>query len=415
MTPAAQESSETKPVSLPTARPEPLDPAPELHELRERQPLCRLRYPDDHLGWLVTSYSLAREVLLDSRFGIAPPRRRPTGDPRAEAEHQQQIAELPEHSGVLINLDPPQHTRVRRALARHFTVRRISDHRPAIEQIVEGRLDLLEQAERPADLVEIFSLPMSSLAICELLGAPSEDREIFELPTAVIGDPDASGAEKIKAEQDFFAYCRELIAQKREEPGSDLLSELILEGELSETEIVGVAFLLLEAGHVTTSSMLAISVFTLLSQPHLWDGLKADPDKIGPAVEELLRFLTIIQIGPVTRTALEEADIAGVPVKAGESVTVSLAAANRDPNKFAQPDALDFSRDARGHVAFGHGRHMCIGQHLARLEMTVALASLIERFPSLRLAAPADEVRFGTGTAFIYSLPSLPVTWEAGR
>lgn len=415
MTPSAQARRELKPISLPITRAEPLDPDPELEALRQSQPLCRLLYPDGHIGWLVSSYALARELLLDSRFGISPPRRRPAGNAEAEAQRQQGVTEIPEHAGVLISLDPPQHTRVRRALAGHFTVRRIGEHRSAIEAIVESRLDVMAASEQPVDFVETFAVAVSSLAICELLGVQFEDRRKFEIWTAVIGDPSTSGSEKVDAEAEFFEYCRSVISSKHADPESDLLSELIIEGELDDTELTGVAFQLFEAGHATTASMLGLSAFSLLSSRGLWDELKAEPEKIEAAVEELLRYLTIVQTGPVTRTALEDCEIDGTPVYAGESVTVSLAAANRDPAKFANPDELDFSRPSRGHVSFGHGRHMCIGQHLARLEMQVSLAALVRRFPTLRLAVAPDEVPFENGAAFLYSLAELPVEWEVSE
>jgi cytochrome P450 len=403
-------TAEFAPVELPTTRTHLFDPAPELSTLREQRPLCRLRYPDGHVGWLVTSYALARQLLLDPRFTVRKIRS-PVGDPATMTAFYDAMGDLPEFDGILMEHDPPQHTRIRRALAGYFTVRGIGEHRASIERIVAGRLDAMEAAGQPVDLMETFALPVSSFTICEILGAPWSDRERFERPSVVLQDPHASPAEKRAAMCAFMSYCRDVIAQKRAEPAGDLLSDLVVRGELTDAEIAGVAFQLFAAGHETTSNMIALSTFALLCRRDRWETLRADPSRVDAAVEQLLRYLTILQVGAFTRTALEEVELGGVRIQVGESVTVSLAAANRDPEKFSDPDELDLSDDAAGHVAFGYGRHMCLGQHLARLEMKIALPGLTRRFPTLRLAVPAEEVSFSDGEHLLYGIHTLPVGW----
>jgi cytochrome P450 len=396
-----------EPVDLPSERVDPLD-APV--GLRELTPVSRLRFSSGNLGWLVTGYALGRSVLVDSRFSVDSVSM-PLGDPEVIAETDRIERSTPEHAGVLILLDPPQHTKIRRASASYFTVRAISEQEAAVERIVSDRLDVMAESGSPVDLVPTFALPISSFSICELLGVPHEDRERFERPSAVLADPRIDAEDKRAALVDFYDYCRQVVAEKRASPRDDILSDLIRKGELTEDEIVGLARQLFEAGHETTASMIALSVITLLSDRGRWESLKKDPSQIGNAVEELFRYLAIVPIGAASRTALEDVELGNVVVKQGEKVIVSIAAGNRDREKFHDPDELDLGRNATGHLSFGHGRHMCIGQHLARTEVIVALRGLIERFPNLNLAVPVEELRFFPGEYLLYGVEELPVAW----
>jgi cytochrome P450 len=402
--------SAADPLELPTTRDRLLDPAPELGPLRERHPVARLRYPDGHLGWLVTGYELSRALLVDPRFTVRI-NRLPAGDPVALAEWDRAEKSLPESAGVLIALDPPQHSRIRHALAGYFTVRSVAERTPEIEGIVAERLDAVERAQRPVDLVSTFALPISSFTICDVLGVPHEDRERFEHPSVVLADPEASGEEKVAAVKDFFTYCRQVVQEKRAKPARDVLSDLVVKGELTEDEIVGVALQLFQAGHETTASMVALGIFTLLWDRSRWEALLADPALVGAAVEELLRYLSIVQMGTFARTALEDVELGDALIKAGQSVTVMLPVANRDPRKFPDPDAVQLARHATGHLAFGYGRHMCIGQHLARLELKLALEGLVRRFPTLALAVPPQDISFFSGEHQLYGVDALPVVW----
>ncbi|MBS1888612.1 MAG: cytochrome P450 [Actinobacteria bacterium] len=399
-----------EPIDLPTERVDPLDPPPALRALRERDPICPLRFSDGQAGWLITGYALGRSMLVDNRFAVAPSVM-PLGDPEVIAETDRIERAMPEDAGVLIALNPPQHTRIRRAAAGYFTVRSVAEREDAIARIVAERLDAMEAAGSPVDLVSTFALPLSSFAICEVLGVPHGDRELFERPSAVLADPRADADDKRAALEDFFSYCRQVVTKKRTAPGDDLLSDLIQKGELTEDEIVGLARQLFEAGHETTATQLSLSVFTLLRERSDWEALREDPALIEPAVEELLRFLSILQMGTFARTATEDVELEDVTVRKGEMVVVSIPAANRDPEKFADPDRLDLGRNAAGHVSFGHGKHMCIGQHLARAELRVALRGLLERFPDLDLAAPAGEISFVSEDSQLYGVQTLPVAW----
>jgi cytochrome P450 len=398
------------PISLPTKRVDPLEPPPELGALRESEPIRSLAFPDGHVGWLITDYSLSRDLLTDSRFSVHPIRAA-IGDPDVEGSFFRLASARPEAAGTLVALDPPQHTRVRRALAAHFTIRRIGEYSPTIKRIVGEQIDAMEGEAVPVDLLESFALPVSSLTICSMLGGSRSDRGRYEQLSEIVDDPYADLDQKINALLDFFEFCRGVIEQKRSRPGDDLLSELVTKGELTTDEMVGVAQLLFEAGHRTTSGMITLSTNILLSERSKWEELVSDPSLLPGAVEEFMRFITVVQGGGMVRTATEDVELGGVSIAAGQSVLVSLSSANRDPRKFDQPDELDFTRQAYGHLAFGHGRHMCLGQHLARLEMHIALSGLIERLPDLRLAVPAAEIEYRDGEHQLAGALSLPVAW----
>jgi cytochrome P450 len=405
-----QDSLMADPVDLPSDRLDPLDPPPALRELREQAPVSRLRFSDGQLGWLVTGYSLGRTALVDPRFSVGA-FVQPLGDAEVIAETDRIERSMPESAGVLIALDPPQHTRIRRAAASYFTVRAVSEQEVAIERIVSDRLDAMEKAGGLVDLVPTFALPLSSFTICDVLGVPHADRERFERPSAVLADPHADAEEKRAALVAFSDYCRQVVAEKRVSPSDDLLSDLISKDELTEDEIVGLARQLFEAGHETTATMLALSVFTLLCDRSRWQSLREDPAQIETAVDELLRYLSILQMGTFSRTATEDVELGEIVVKQGEKVVVSIPAANRDPEKFSEPEELDLGRNASGHLAFGHGKHMCIGQHLARLELKVGLRRLLQRFPDLDLGVPVEEIRFVGGEHQLYGVEALPVVW----
>lgn len=303
-------------------------------------------------------------------------------------------------------MDPPQHARYRRLLTGQFTVRRMNQLRPRIERTVEEHLDAMEEAGSPVDLVQAFAMPIPSLVICELLGVPYADRSKFR---AVANDLQASDEEASAAMRSLADFIGELIRRKHAEPADDLLSGLIGSGELTDDEIAGIAMLLLLAGHDSTANMLALGTFALLAHPDQLEDLRTGVTSIDNAVEELLRYLTILQHG-TNRTSLEDVELDGQLIKAGESVTISVSAANRDPARFQDPDQLNLSREASGHLAFGHGIHQCIGQQLARIEMRVGFVALFGRFPALRLAIPPEEVPLNHDN-FVYGAHRLPVEW----
>ncbi|MEZ0076589.1 cytochrome P450 [Planotetraspora sp. GP83] len=391
-------------VTYPIVRERPFDPPDELRSLRAEAPICRMAYPDGHEGWLVTGYAAARAVLADSRFSTRPELLHP---PIPQRIAQFQGLRVP--PGFFLRMDPPAHTRHRRLLTGQFTVRRMKQLEPRIEEITNGRLDAMEREGGPIDLVQSFSLPIPSLVICELLGVPYDDRVRFQRDSAVMLNLESTSDQVVSAMADLLTYLQDLVRRKRAEPADDLLSGLVSGGELTGEEVTGMALLLLIAGHETTANMLALGTFALLRNPAQLAAVRDEPAVVEDAVEELLRYLTIIHIGPV-RTALEDVELDGHLIRAGESVTLSLPAANRDPERFADAETLDVTRSAHGHLTFGHGIHQCLGQQLARTEMRVAYPALLRRFPGLRLAVPAEEVPMRSDMS-IYGVHRLPVTW----
>lgn len=393
-------------LTLTTDRERPLDPPDKFTELRERGPVHRMRYADGHLGWLVTGYAAARAVLADPRFSNRPELAHPPIPARLELLKEQQFRVPP---GFFLRMDAPEHTRYRKLLAGQFTVRRMNQLEPRIAEIAEACLDRMEAGERPVDLVEEFALPIPSLVICELLGVPYDDRERFQADSKVLFGLDSEGADVVAAMTRISTFLYGLIQHKRAEPGDDLLSGLVEGGELTDEELTGVGFLLLVAGHETTANMLGLGTYALLTDPGQLAVLRDDPSLMDNAVEELLRYLTIIHLGPV-RAALEDVELEGTLIAKGEAVTLHLPVANRDPVRFPGGDRLDVTRSASGHLTFGHGIHQCLGQQLARIEMRVGYAALLRRLPGLRLAVPPEEVPMRTDMS-IYGVHRLPVTW----
>ena len=392
-----------EPPTLPTDRRTgcPFDPPAELTTLSDK-PLRRMRYADGHIGWLATGHAAARAILADPRFSS-----------RYELMHmpvpiEGVSGELPPAPvGDISGLDAPEHTRYRRLLTGKFTVRRMRQLTERVERLATECLDAMEQAGPTADLVEAFAQPVPALMICELLGVPYTDRERFQSQVATLFDQAVDAEAKGDAYTALLQYLDELVLAKRSEPTDDLLSDLTT-SDLTDEELAGIGGLLLAAGLDTTANMLGLGTFALLSNPDQLDALRADPALAEQAVEELLRYLSVAD--PLPRSALEDVEMEGQLIRAGETVTISVQATNRDPRRFPDPDRLDIHRRATGHLAFGHGVHQCLGQQLARVEMTVAFRALFARFPTLRLAVPPQEVPL-RDRSNIYGVISLPVTW----
>ena len=385
----------------------PFDPPSQITRLRDARPVCPMVFPDGHEGWLVTGYEAVRQLMADTRFSsrldigvIHVPFETP-GMPVATEPS-------PQTPGVFIAMDPPDHTRLRKRLIGAFTVKRMKQLEEHINDITERQLDHLASLTPPVDLVTEFALPVPSLVICELLGVPYADRETFQVNSAKFLVRDQLIEEKIAAFGALTSYLAELVTCKRAEPGEDILSDLARHDDLTIEDLVGVAFLLLLAGHETTANMLALGTFALLEHPEQLAELRANPDLLPDAVEELLRYLSIADI--FYRYATEDLELGGETIGKGSTVVVSLLAANHDPQRFDNPDTLDIHRKARGHLSFGHGIHQCLGQQLARIEMRAGFNGLLRRFPTLELAIPAGEVKLKTDMN-IYGVHELPVTW----
>ncbi|WP_043638539.1 cytochrome P450 [Nonomuraea candida] len=394
-------------LTMPMTRQRPLDPPEEVTRLRQGAEIHRMTFADGHLGWLVTGHAAARAVLAHPHFSNRPEISHPPLGSRLMSRELREEFKVP--PGFFLRMDAPEHTRYRRLLTGQFTVRRMKMLEPRIEEITAARLDAMEAAGPPVDLVQEFALPIPSLVICELLGVPYEDRDQFQVDTKVLASLESGVEEAWGALGRISAYLYGLIQRKRAKPGDDLLSGLLEGGELSDDELTGVAFLLLVAGHETTANMLGLGTYALLTNPDQLAAMRDDPSVVDNGVEELMRYLTIIHLGPV-RTAVEDVEIEGTLIKAGETVALHLPAANRDPSRYADGDRLDVTRPVTGHLGFGHGIHQCLGQQLARAEMRIAYAALLRRLPGLRLAVTPEEVPMRSDMS-IYGVHRLPVTW----
>lgn len=380
------------------------DPDPELEALRDGEGVRLVRTPPGVDAWLVTRYEDVRAVLSDSeRFSSA---QAITFQLPGVQSSEEEIATL--RAGNLLAFDPPEHTRLRRILTPEFTLRRIRRLEPRIMCIVEDHLDAMERTGSPADLVSSFALPIPSLVICELLGVPYADREDFQRRTGRLLDVSASVEERRAAQTESRAYMAELVARAQAEPGEELLGTLVREhDDLTTDELIGIGGLLLVAGHETTSNMLGLGTLALLRHPDQLELLKKEPDRVDAAVEELLRWLSIVH-SSTFRTTTTKVEIAGQEIGPGEPVICALLGANRDPAFLSDPEMLDIARGAPGHLAFGHGVHHCLGAPLARMEMCVAFPALLRRFPELREVEPEAHFR---SFSFVYGLSSLRVAW----
>jgi len=394
-------------LTLTLGRERPLDPPEVYTRIRRQGAVHPMTYADGHLGWLVTGYAEARAVLADPRFSNRPELAHPPLPSRMRLAESMREQRLP--PGFFLRMDAPEHTRYRKLLAGQFTVRRMKQLEPRIEEIAASCLDAMQAAGPPADLVRDFALPIPSLVICELLGVPYEDRTGFQDDSALLIRLETSAEEALAALGRVCAYLDDLIQRKHAEPADDLLSGLVTGGELTDEELTGVAVLLLIAGHETTANMLGLGTYALLTNPDQLTALREDPALVDNGVEELLRYLTIVHMGPI-RTALEDVELGGRLIEKGDSVTLHLPVVNRDPARFPGGDRLDVTRDAGGHLSFGHGIHQCLGQQLARTEMRIGYAALLRRFPGLRLAVPPEEVPMRSDMS-IYGVHRLPVTW----
>jgi cytochrome P450 len=384
------------------------DPTPELREIRETDGVRTATNSFGMTVFLVTRHEDIKEVLSDhERFSNGrPPGFVIPGAPTVPEEEQASA-----RAGNLLSIDPPEHQRLRRMLTAEFTIRRMKRLEPRITEIVNAQLDAMEKAAPPVDLVASFALPIPSLVICELLGVPYDDRDDFQRRSARQLDLSIPIPERLELVRRGREYMGSLVERARHQPGEDILGMLVREHgtELTNDELIGIASLLLLAGHETTSNMLGLGTLALLRHPDQLAAVRDDPDAIGPAVEEMLRWLSIVH-SAIPRITTTDVEIAGVPIPAGELVFVSLPSGNRDPDFIDSPEVLDIRRGAPGHLAFGHGVHHCLGAPLARMEMRIAFPALLRRFPTLALAEDFADVDFRS-FHFIYGLKSLEVGW----
>ncbi|WP_020524583.1 cytochrome P450 family protein [Catelliglobosispora koreensis] len=388
------------------------NPFPLFAEVRELGPVHAVTLADGHAAWLVVHYDAAKAALNDPRLS--------KDMQAAMARDNAVVAEGlpgPEFARHMLAVDPPHHTRLRKLVAAAFSHRRIEALRPRVQSIVDDLLDdvAAHGPDGHVDLVSTFAFPLPFTVICELLGVPDNDRT--PLGNGLIAllaptpNPEAYARAK-EASDTVVAMLKQLVATKRAVPGDDLVSALISardgDERLSEQELLSTIFQLMVAGHDTTASLLGNGTVALLRHPEQLAALRADPSRIPAAVEELLRYDAPVPHSTF-RYATEAVEIAGVSIPAGAQVIISLAAANRDHAKFESPDDADLNREPR-HLSFGHGIHFCLGAPLARLEGHIGFATLLRRFPHLRLAVDFQDLHWNHGDGLVLrGLSKLPI------
>jgi cytochrome P450 len=399
-----------EPVNYPFGEYDRLNPGLERIGTGDGEPLVRVRLPFGGDGWLARRYEDVKAVLADPRFS------------RAVAFGKDVPRSTPiinDQPGIL-DMDPPDHTRLRRLAAKAFTARRVELLRPRTQEIIDGLVDKMAAAGPPADLMDSFSWPMPITVICELLGVPFEDRAKFRAWTdALLAITAYTPEEILDARVKLREYMAGLIAGRRRQPADDLLTALIKardeEDRLSETEMVNFAVGLLVAGHETTANQFGNFMYNLLTHPDQLTALRANLDLVDSAVEEMMRHTPLGGASSgFPRIATEDLELGGVTVREGDAVFVDMTAANRDPRVFENPDQLDVARQVNPHVGFGHGVHHCLGAQLARLELRLALTTVLRRFPDLSFAVRETEISWKHGRA-IRGLQALPVTWSEVR
>ncbi|HEM7839470.1 TPA: cytochrome P450 [Burkholderia multivorans] len=394
--------------TFPIARQCPFLPPDEYRAFRQASGPVKVRMWDGHDAWLLTRYDDVRAVLGDNRFSGDPQK---PGYPSLSAARDAVLDLEP----AFIRMDPPQHGHYRRMLTKEFMIKRVSDMRPRIESIFNRLVDELIAKGPPANLVEDLFLPLTSEVIAWLLDVPHEDHGFFQeqsrLKVLLDVDPSIPKA----ASDRILSYLDRLIAEREKdaEQRTDLLSRLIVEqvrpGHLTHRELVVMADLLLMAGHETTANQMALGVYSFLTNPDQMQLLRDDPSLLRNAVEEMLRFHTIVHYNAF-RVAVEDVEVAGQLIRKGEGVIALISGANHDPAAFPQPEKFDITRKADHHVAFSYGIHQCLGQPLARVELQVVFGALFQRMPTLRFAVPVEEIK-GKGDHFVQGLETLPVTW----
>ncbi|HEV3361858.1 MAG TPA: cytochrome P450 [Pseudonocardiaceae bacterium] len=394
---------------FPTARPDgcPFDPATEYVDFRATDKLDKVSCPSGIDAYLLSGYDEVRTLLNDSRLSSR----------GAVSNHVIMDRDVTTDAapGSIIHLDGQDHTRLRRLLTPEFTVKRMRALREYVADQIESHIDAMLAKGGPVDLVQEFALPIPSLVICELLGVPYEDREQFQSHSSILVSTDASPEQTMASSEAVQNYIAGMVMAKMQQPGEDLLSRLIQRGNegeqpLSVPELITLGLSLLIAGHETTANMIGLSTLALLRNPEQLAVLREDASLAESAVEEMLRYLSIVQWG-LLRYATEDIEYGEETIKAGDWLVAALASGNRDETVFPDAASIDVRRNPTAHLAFGFGAHQCIGQQLARVELQEVFSRLYRRIPTLRLAVPFEEIKF-KDNALAYGVRTLPVTWE---
>ena len=391
---------------FPTITKQGLDPDPLLDELRVTEPVARVQLPFGEPCWVLTRYEDVRAMLADPRFSRAATIGTDVG----------RMSEFFPIENSILGMDAPEHTRIRRLVSATFTARRMQALRGRAQEVVDGLLDEMENLPHPVDLVQALALPLPITMICELLGVPFEDRERFHGWANIFMTSSGFAVEELlDAHGQLTGYLAELIASRRVEPTDDILGALVAARDdddtvITEGELISLAMAILVAGYETTANQLGKFVLCLLDNPEQLELLRTQPELTANAVEELMRYIPLSAGAQIAYLATEDVEIGSVLIRAGEGVMASTASANRDESVFPHADRVDIERPDIFQLGFGHGAHFCLGAHLARVELQVALESLLSRFPDLRLAGPPDQVQWKDGSA-VWGLEALPVVF----
>ncbi|MFI2264313.1 cytochrome P450 [Streptomyces tubercidicus] len=401
---------EPKAPVIPYKRTCPFDPAAEYARLREEEPISPVTFelaPREKDGWLITRHDHIRQIMTDPRFSHRSELLALVHSPPFPVED---YSPEPSAPGNFVRMDAPEHTRYRRLLTGFFTVRKIQQYEPTLERIIDGVLDEMATLEPPVDLVKVFAEKVPARSTCSIMGVSESDLTALAEHFSVIMQIDYTLDELVHHNTALNTILERLIAERfAGDPGDDLLGQLIATGELTEQEMFNIAWIAIGGALDTTPNMLALGTFALLEHPEQLAKVRERPELMENTVEELLRYLTISHFG-ASRVALEDVEIDGRTIKAGQTVVLSLPSANRDPRYFENADEFDIDRPSRRHLAFGFGIHQCLGQHLARASLRIGFQKLFERFPDLRLATAAEQVPLRE-TAMHYGVRELPVTW----
>ncbi|MGO4461572.1 cytochrome P450 [Streptomyces sp. M-16] len=382
-----------------------LDIEPVLADLRREEPVSRITLPYGGDAWLVTRYEDVRAALADQRLSRA-------AVVNKDVPRRQKMLVGPE--GIMY-MDPPDHSRLRRLLTKAFTKRRVEQLRPRVEEIAAELAGNLASQGSPADLVAHYSWPLPTRVICELLGVPYEDREVFRRGADALMQGDTlPHAEFTSRVNELCFYIMDLIARRRASPSDDMLSALIQardEGDrLTEQELVSLTVVLLAGGHETTANQITNFVYTLLRHPAQLALLRERPELLPRAVDELMRYIPLGTGHHAAMIATEELEIGGTTIAEGEAVYVHIHSANHDATAFADPERLDLTREDNHHMGFGHGVHFCVGAQLARMELGVAVKALVDRFPTLELGIEDDAIAW-RASLLVRGPLELPVRW----
>ncbi|MCT9081146.1 cytochrome P450 [Streptomyces fulvoviolaceus] len=393
---------------MPRAAGCPFAPPPEMMKLHAEKPVSKVRLWDGSVHWLVTRYDDQRALYGDQRLSVD------TGQPGFPFSNEAFRNSVTQAPPSFLNMDDPDHARIRRMVTGAFTIKRIEALRPAIQKMTDDLIDAMLAGPKPVDLVEAFSLALPSLVICALLGVPYEDHDFFQENSSVGLRRDAKREDVRAATISQLTYLQDQLDAKATDPGEDLLSDIAARmdaGDLTRQEASMLGVLLLGAGHETSANMIALGVLALLEHPDQLAIVRDTDDQkvLADAADELLRYLTIVHMGQ-RRLALEDIEVGGQAIRAGEGIIIPGATGNWEADHFPEPERLDVTRNARRHMAFGFGIHQCLGQPLARLELQIAYQTLFRRIPTLRLATDIEKLPF-KDDGLVYGVYEMPVTW----